>query len=60
MPGRVEGHMPVIDIQSAQQRHKDRETLEAVRKQKENLRKVMEGLDRLERELERSLSGGAQ
>lgn len=52
--------MPVIDIQSAQQRHKDREMLEAVRKQKENVRKVMEGLERLERELERSLSGGVQ
>ena len=52
--------MSVTDINSAHQRHKDREMLEAVRKQKENLRKVMEGLERLERELERSLSGGAQ
>lgn len=50
----------VISLHSAQQRHKDREMLEAVRKQKENVRKVMEGLERLERELERSLSGGAQ
>ena len=50
----------VINLQSAQQRHKDREMLEAVRKQKENVRKVMEGLERLERELERSLSGGVQ
>lgn len=50
----------VTSIASAQQRHKDREMLEAIRRQKENVRKVMEGLERLERELERSLSGGVQ
>lgn len=45
----------VINLNSAQQRHKDREMLESIRHQKENLRKVMEGLERLERDLEKNL-----
>ncbi|WP_312837747.1 hypothetical protein [Atlantibacter hermannii] len=45
----------VTPINSAQQRHKDREMLESIRHQKENLRKVMEGLERLERDLQKNL-----
>ena len=47
--------MSVTDINSAQQRHKDRGMLESIRHQKENLRKVMEGLERLERDLQKNL-----
>ncbi len=45
----------ITPINSAQQRHKDREMLESIRYQKESLRKVMEGLERLERDLEKNL-----
>lgn len=45
----------ITSIASAQQRHKDREMLESIRHQKDNLRKVMEGLERLERDLEKNL-----
>ncbi|WP_312297148.1 hypothetical protein [Atlantibacter hermannii] len=45
----------VINLNSAQQRHKDREMLESIRHQKENLRKVMDGLERLERDLQKNL-----
>lgn len=45
----------ITSIASAQQRHKDREMLESIRHQKENLRKVMEGLERLEMDLQKNL-----
>lgn len=47
--------MSVTAINSAQHRHKDREMLESIRHQKENLRKVIEGLERLERNLQKNL-----
>ncbi|GEM_PF-898110 len=45
----------ITPINSAHKRHKDREMLESIRHQKENLRKVIEGLERLERDLQKNL-----